>query len=67
MLNKEAIFMKKVLALCTVVLLPTVLLAWPPVGTQAPEVSLPDTAGVYHNIISEHHGRVIQLFFWQST
>lgn len=59
--------MKKVLTLCTIFLLPTILLAAPPVGSPAPDVSLPDTAGVYHNIISENHGRVIQLFFWQST
>jgi len=59
--------MKKVLALCVIALIPTVLMAYPPVGTQAPEVSLPDTAGVYHNIISENQGKVIQLFFWQST
>lgn len=59
--------MKKVLALCAIALISTVLMAYPPVGTQAPEVSLPDTAGVYHNIISENQGKVIQLFFWQST
>ncbi len=59
--------MKKVLALSALALLPVVLMAYPPVGSPAPDVSIPDTAGVNHNIISENHGRVIQLFFWQST
>lgn len=59
--------MKKVLALCAIAFIPTMLMAYPPVGTTAPEFVVQDTAGVSHNIISENHGRVIQLFFWQST
>ena len=65
--DKEAIVMMKMFALCSLLLVPTVLMAYPPVGSPAPDVTVQDTAGVDHNIISENRGHVIQLFFWQST
>jgi predicted ABC-type ATPase len=55
--------MKKVLALCAIALIPTVLMAYPPVGTLAPNVTVYDTSGVAHSLISESHGNVIHVFF----
>jgi peroxiredoxin len=46
--------------------LPALLMAWPQPGTPAPNFNLPDTAGTYHALTS-YRGKVVQLFFWQST
>jgi hypothetical protein len=36
------------------------------VGQEAPNWSLPDTAGVYHQL-SDWRGQCVMLLFWQST
>jgi hypothetical protein len=55
--------MKKVLALCAIALIPTVLMAYPPVGSPAPDVTVYDTSGTAHSLISESHGQVMFIFF----
>ncbi|MFO7639128.1 MAG: redoxin domain-containing protein [bacterium] len=52
--------------LAAVALLPASALALLQVGQQAPDFSLPDTAGVYHSL-SEYSGKVVLLNFWTST
>jgi hypothetical protein len=56
----------KMLALSVLTLAPALLMAWPQVGTPAPDFTLPDTAYVNHSL-SDYRGSVVQLFFWQST
>jgi hypothetical protein len=53
-------------ALGLLLLVPTLLLAWPQPGEPAPIVTIPDTAWVTHSIPEEYRGHVVQLFFWQS-
>jgi peroxiredoxin len=57
---------KAVLALAAVALLPALLMAYPHAGDPAPNFTLPDTAGVSHQL-TDYTGKVVQLFFWQST
>ena len=57
---------KYLLALAILAAVPTMLLAYPPVGSLAPDFVLPDTAGVNHSL-TDYAGKVVQLFFWQST
>ena len=47
-------------------LLPATALAVLQVGQEAPNFTLPDTAGVNHQL-SEFRGRVVLLNFWAST
>lgn len=60
--------MKKYLLMTIGLLLasPALVQAGPPVGSPAPNFTIPDTAGVNHSL-SEYRGKVVQLFFWQST
>jgi len=37
----------------------------PDVGSQAPDISLPDTAGIKHSLAG-FRGKVVLLNFWQS-
>jgi len=53
----------KALLVLALALIPTLLMAYPPVGTLAPNVTVYDTSGVAHSLISESHGKVILLFF----
>jgi hypothetical protein len=59
---------KKVLlaALAVLALAPALLMAYPAVGSPAPDFTIPDTAWVNHSL-SEYRGKVVQLLFWQST
>ena len=47
-------------------LMPVLLMAYPLPGDPAPNFSVPDTAWVVHQL-SDYRGKVVQLFFWQST
>jgi hypothetical protein len=47
------------------VLLPGLALASLQVGDAAPNFSIPDTAWVNHQL-SQYHGQVVQLMFWQA-
>lgn len=49
-----------------VALMPVSALAVLQVGQQAPDFSLPDTAGSYHSL-SDYRGQVVLLNFWTST
>jgi hypothetical protein len=53
----------KALPVLVLALIPTLLMAYPPVGTLAPNVTVYDTSGVAHSLISESHGQVMFLFF----
>jgi hypothetical protein len=53
----------KALTVLALALIPTLLMAYPPVGSLAPNVTVYDTAGVAHSLISESHGQVILIFF----
>ena len=53
----------KALTVLALALIPTLLMAYPPVGTQAPNVTVYDTTGTTHSLISESHGQVIFLWF----
>jgi hypothetical protein len=57
---------KVMLALAVLVAVPAILMAAPGVGDPAPNFTLPDTAGVNHQL-TDYTGKVVQLFFWQST
>jgi hypothetical protein len=57
---------KCLLALAVLAAVPAILLAYPPVGSLAPDFTLPDTAGVNHSLY-DYQGQVVYLFFWQST
>ena len=57
---------KLLLALVVLAAIPAMVVAWPQVGTLAPDFTLKDTAGVDHSL-SDYQGKVVQLFFWQST
>ena len=52
-------------ALLALVLVCGVASAWPQPGQQAPDFSLPDSAGQYHSL-SDYLGKVVMLNFWQS-
>ena len=58
---------KILLAMVVLAAIPAMVMAWPQVGTPAPSVTLPDTAGVTHVIPGDYAGHVIQLLFWQNT
>lgn len=58
---------KILLTMVVLAAIPAMLMAWPQAGTPAPSVTLPDTAYVTHTIPGDYAGKVIQLFFWQST
>jgi len=62
--NKLPIF--AVLIIMALVLVPGALIAGPNPGDTAPNFTLPDTAGVNHSL-TDYQGKVVQLFFWQST
>ena len=57
---------KLLLALVVLAAVPAILMAAPGVGDPAPSFTLPDTAGVNHQL-TDYAGKVVQLFFWQST
>jgi peroxiredoxin len=57
---------KILLALVVLAAVPAMLMAYPAVGDPAPNFTLPDTAGVNHQL-TDYAGKVVQLFFWQST
>ena len=54
------------LALALVALAPSVAPAVLTVGQEAPNWTLPDTAGVNHQL-TEWRGRCVMILFWQST
>lgn len=54
------------LALLALALVPMLAIAGPVPGQAAPNFTLPDTAGVNHQLV-DYRGQVVQLFFWQST
>ncbi len=58
--------MRKLLLALVVLAVPAILMAAPGVGDPAPNFTLPDTAGVNHQL-TDYAGKVVQLFFWQST
>jgi peroxiredoxin len=58
--------MRKLLLALVVLAVPAILMAAPGVGDPAPNFTLPDTAGVDHQL-TDYAGKVVQLFFWQST
>jgi peroxiredoxin len=58
--------MRKLLLALVVLAVPAILMAAPGVGDPAPDFTLPDTAGVNHSL-TDYTGKVVQLFFWQST
>jgi hypothetical protein len=63
MLNRKLLLV----ALCALAVIPSALIATPPgAGDPAPNFTLPDTAYVNHSL-SDYRGKVVQLFFWQST
>jgi peroxiredoxin len=53
-------------ALAVLALTPALLMAYPSVGSPAPNFTLPDTALVNHSL-TDYRGKVVQLLFWQST
>ena len=55
---------KSLLALALLSAIPAMLMAWPGVGTIAPNFTLHDTAGVSHSLY-DYHGQVVFLFFWE--
>lgn len=57
---------KLLLALVVLAAIPAMVMAWPQPGTLAPNFTLPDTANVNHSLY-DYQGKVVQLFFWQST
>jgi hypothetical protein len=57
---------KILLALVVLAAVPAMMMAYPAVGDPAPNFTLPDTAGVNHSL-TDYAGKVVQLFFWQST
>ena len=57
---------KVILALAVLAAIPAIVMAWPQVGTVAPDFTLPDMASVNHSLY-DYQGKVVQLFFWQST
>jgi hypothetical protein len=57
---------KLLLALAVLAAVPAMMMAYPAVGDPAPNFILPDTAGVMHSLV-DYSGKVVQLFFWQST
>ena len=57
---------KLLLALVVLAAVPAMMMAYPAVGDPAPNFTLPDTAGVNHQL-TDYAGKVVQLFFWQST
>ena len=57
---------KLLLALVVLAAIPAMVMAWPQPGTPAPNFTLQDTAGVNHSL-TDYQGKVVQLFFWQST
>jgi hypothetical protein len=57
---------KTLLALAVLAAIPAMVMAWPQPGETAPNISLPDTAGVNQQLIT-YNGKVVLLFFWQSS
>ena len=57
---------KLLLALVVFAAVPAMMMAGPGVGDPAPNFTLPDTAGVNHSL-ADYAGKVVHLFFWQST
>jgi hypothetical protein len=57
---------KILLALVVLAAVPAMMMAYPAVGDPAPKLTQPDTAGVNHSL-TDYAGKVVQLFFWQST
>jgi hypothetical protein len=57
---------KLLLALVVLAAVPAMMMAYPAVGDPAPNFTLADTAGVNHQL-ADYAGKVVQLFFWQST
>ena len=57
---------KLLLALFVLAAVPAMMMAYPAVGAPAPNFTAPDTAGVNHQL-TDYTGKVVQLFFWQST
>jgi hypothetical protein len=57
---------KLLLAMVVLAAIPAMMMAYPAVGDPAPNFTLPDTAGVNHSLF-DYQGKVVSLFFWQST
>jgi hypothetical protein len=58
---------KSVIVMAALAFVPAMLLAGGPTpGQLAPNFTLPDTANVQHSLRS-YEGKVVHLFFWQST
>jgi hypothetical protein len=57
---------KLLLAMVVLAAIPAMMMAYPAVGDPAPNFTLPDTAGVNHSLFG-YQGKVVCLFFWQST
>jgi len=56
---------KMVIALAVLAFVPALLIAGPNPGDPAPNFTLPDSAGVNHQLTS-YRGKVVLLNFWQS-
>jgi len=52
-------------ALAVLALTPALLMAYPAVGTHAPNFTIPDTAWVNHSL-TDYQGKVVMLLFWDS-
>ena len=53
----------KALPLLALALIPVILMAQPAPGSSAPDVTVYDTSGVAHSLISESRGKVMHIFF----
>ena len=58
---------KLLLALVVLAAVPAIMMAGPGPGDPAPSFTVPDTAYVSHTVPGDYAGKVLQLFFWQST
>jgi hypothetical protein len=57
---------KLLLAMVVLAAIPAMMMAYPAVGTPAPNFTLHDSAGVSHSL-SDYHGKVVFLLFWEHS